>query len=1141
MNVPYVSQTDIDNVKRLSRKERDNLARRVNATDPTTIFEEARSSSNPNARYIICPKCGNGSGRDKTPVKCTFKKDQWLYYCQRCGDFSGNLLKVIAHECNLNLNTEDFFEALAIAVAFVGENIPDANYSTQHKKNNAKKSQSAVEEKIPAAEYERLAEARNNVDKFFAARADWRGLTKEIFLRLGWGILFDYTHPKVPNKKFAAVIIPNDSNGLLARQIDGDTKSNIVPSATTTIVPPAADKLLFIVEGAIDGASIAHVTNFQHGVIAMGGTNGKDNLIARLSELFPVGTPKPKTILLLDNDGVDPKTNRNPGQDAATQLLPRLRELGFAVVNRVICDEPRIDPNKILVGDGEENLRGLIEKIIEDAHDELNLAVEEQLKNSTSTANDATPNEDTAPTTNDDTTNETDIPAEIKAEIEDWEADNTKIYQEWRLKIWSAIKMLNELTPQNVTSVKAKSSRVKTALAYCRVFDFDSAVECVENFFANLEIAKKAAAAQIKSVGEFAAIDPKVQALKSISVAELRKEVEAKANDLTRQYEKFVRNEKSRAASEAAKQQREAREVEAKNNLAQISELRKESRTPERDAEIVARINEACDWKVDRFGNPVEVKDTAANAELIFGNDPALDGAIGFDEFQQADVILKPLPWHKSAEHVGELFRNRDGAQLRFYLRKTYTEFGKTAQSVEDAVITFSDKRRFHPVKEYFSNLPEWDGKTRAETLFIDFLKVDDTPINREITLNWLIAAVARIYYPGCRYQNALILHGNQGIGKSFVLEQLGGKWHGVISDNVEDSHAIDAIQNLWIGEFREMKGMRKADVNAIKSFIDTAVDNRRPAYGRRSEQTKRHIVFAITVNDPEFLNDPTGNRRFPILECHNERGQWIEGLTEDYIAQVWSEVKVRFKELFTNEDGQYQFNEKKLALSREAKLQVEAVAAKHSRDDGLSAEIQAFLETTIPPRVIWQVLSRDERRKFIAERKFYFAGGIADIESRRRALGGRNVDADIKTLHDIFNNDSNLFFRKLSGGTDAIIVYGAERRQHISAGEILNEAFGTNDRRVSMRRISEIMSALDNWKLGARIQNDSAYRDQKKVYWREEQPVEISPETSPETSTEPQQNCSGTTEPSTAETSTATEMRDAEIIGGLIEENPPF
>lgn len=155
-------------------------------------------------------------------------------------------------------------------------------------------------------------------------------------------------------------------------------------------------------------------------------------------------------------------------------------------------------------------------------------------------------------------------------------------------------------------------------------------------------------------------------------------------------------------------------------------------------------------------------------------------------------------------------------------------------------------------------------------------------------------------------------------------------------------------------------------------------------------------------------------------------------------------------------------------------------------RDDELANEVKAYLENPIPPQIIWQLLSRDDRRKFCADRQIYIAGGVTELEFKRRTNGGSKakLEADLKEIFDMFSTrNENKFFREVStGGNDkALVIYGFERRQHVSAGEIRNEAFPANDKRVSMKRIWEILQTLDGWKLGNRIQNDTAYKDQKK------------------------------------------------------------
>ena len=102
-----------------------------------------------------------------------------------------------------------------------------------------------------------------------------------------------------------------------------------------------------------------------------------------------------------------------------------------------------------------------------------------------------------------------------------------------------------------------------------------------------------------------------------------------------------------------------------------------------------------------------------------------------------------------------------------------------------------------------------------------------------------------------------------------------------------------------------------KKDIDANKRFIDSAKDTRRQAYDRRATTIPRHCVFFITTNNKMCLTDMTGNRRYPIIVCHNKPRQYVEGLTNQYIQQVWAEVFAHYNTLF--KDG---FDERKLVLS---------------------------------------------------------------------------------------------------------------------------------------------------------------------------------------------------------------------------------
>ena len=750
------------------------------------------------------------------------------------------------------------------------------------------------------------------------------------------------------------------------------------------------------------------------------------------------------------------------------------------------------------------------------------------------------------------------------------------IAEETQRELDNAIIWLETLSLENFSADDAYNPDNIRAVALAQLYGFAAVAE---KFFAIIKTSKALAQTRIKEAdtGFIAPLDTdelaRLGALANLHLETLRKNVAREVQALNREQKAFAKEQAEEQARQKAVKAQSERQARIEENIKTLIELRAEyKKNPSKELAKKMRkiIFNSCDVTTDRYTGEVKaVKTTTENADLIFTFDPYLDGTIGFDEFQQADVYLKKMPWHKSNQFVGKALKNRDVAQIRYYLSKYYREFG-TVQKVDDAIIRFSDKHSFHPVKDYFNNLPKWDGKKRAEELFIKFLRVDDTPYAREITLNWLSAAVARIFHPGCEYQIAPILHGNQGIGKGYILKRLGGKWYGAIGENVDDSHAVDSIQNLWIGEFKEMKALRRADINAIKAFIDTSSDNRRPPYGMRSEFFPRHIVFFITVNDDQFLSDVTGNRRFPVLECHLPRGQYLKGLTDEYISQVWAEVYHYYCELRDSnsdisEPEFVKILEEKLELSAETRQQVEDVAQRFMRDDGLTGEIEAFLNAKIPPAVIWNLLSKEERRKFYAEGQITV--DQTELNSSRRARGGRNVQKDIEEIDRILRSGKGVLKKTIQfkgePPQDRFVLFGVEYREHICAAEILNEAFAANDKRKSMFRIHEILATLSDWELGKRTPRDLVYGDQRKVFYRTSQPDEPTTDDMPEPTTRddngnhndhsdhnndeprsfnPETQCHENSNPQSDNNSTQKDSHNTDdFIGEYLLEDPPF
>lgn len=363
-----VTTADIAAIKAMSKDERNNLKIAINSTRPRSIFTPADNSG---GESIICPFCGNGSGENHTPVKPNLAADgqTWLYNCFR-GDcsFKGDLIELIAVENNLD-KKNNFAEILAVGAKLINYTV---NYSTNTQKSHGENFQSARKiEEIKPTEYERLAEARENLTTLFKDRENFRGLPADVLERLKWGYLTDFNHPKKSFDKYSAVIIPNVKGGIFARAVGNVKKmDNISPTAPTIInLFDGNDFVLTVVEGAINGASLAYATEWKYSIIATGGTTGGKNLIEFLKEKYPA--QKPKILVMFDNDEND------AGKDAAEKLLPALKNLGFISAIRFIDERKNYDFNNILVQEGKTALAERFNKIVADAQNDFSTAEKE--------------------------------------------------------------------------------------------------------------------------------------------------------------------------------------------------------------------------------------------------------------------------------------------------------------------------------------------------------------------------------------------------------------------------------------------------------------------------------------------------------------------------------------------------------------------------------------------------------------------------------------------------------------------------------------------------------------------------------------------------------------------------------------------
>ena len=105
---------------------------------------------------------------------------------------------------------------------------------------------------------------------------------------------------------------------------------------------------------------------------------------------------------------------------------------------------------------------------------------------------------------------------------------------------------------------------------------------------------------------------------------------------------------------------------------------------------------------------------------------------------------------------------------------------------------------------------------------------------------------------------------------------------------NPADKDSVMSAVSHWVVELGELDAtFKKADVAQLKAFITRKQDILRRPYARKDSSFPRRTVFAGTVNDFQFLNDLTGNRRFWPIDVQSIN----RDTTIDY-QQLWAEVK---------------------------------------------------------------------------------------------------------------------------------------------------------------------------------------------------------------------------------------------------------
>ena len=373
------------------------------------------------------------------------------------------------------------------------------------------------------------------------------------------------------------------------------------------------------------------------------------------------------------------------------------------------------------------------------------------------------------------------------------------------------------------------------------------------------------------------------------------------------------------------------------------------------------------DWKTRLKYQPKTslLENSVYNLNLVLNNDPDFAN-FAYNQLANRIQVTGPLPWERPEGN--SFWRDADTAQLKSIIDIRYLPFSSRNHDV--AFTKIADDRHFHPVREYLDSLPAWDGVKRVEDVFIKYLKADDTEYIRTVTRKTFAAAVARIYVPGIKFDSVPVLDGDQGIGKSTIVKDLVTEdyYSETLSlTDMDDKSGAEKLQGFWVVEIGELAGMKKADIEKVKSFLSTSDDKYRPSYGKVVESHPRQCIIIATVNGERgYLRDITGNRRFWIIKVHQKKQKKTWNFNEDYRRQFWAEAKEIWK------------SGEKLYLEGETLEEAEKAQKGAMETDERVGMVEEYLNTLLPSD--WDDMDLFARRNYLSGSEFGGGGHTGTV-----------------------------------------------------------------------------------------------------------------------------------------------------------------
>ena len=342
------------------------------------------------------------------------------------------------------------------------------------------------------------------------------------------------------------------------------------------------------------------------------------------------------------------------------------------------------------------------------------------------------------------------------------------------------------------------------------------------------------------------------------------------------------------------------------------------------------------------------------NVLLSFKADDQLSIYLKHNEFSQEHELTKDIKIGNTFFKKGELPSNFDSVVKVYFESVLGVAFSN--QAMLDGMETFFSERSYNPVMEYMERAASnWDGRKRINQMLQVYLGAEDIDLVSKIAEMWLVGAVAKVYDPYAKFDYVLDLVGGQGVGKTSLLQKLGGEWYTDAVTDFANKDNYDIMLKALIVNDDEMVASNRMSFAETKAFISKTSLRFRKPYMKRTEEFAKNFVLARTTNQKEYLKDKTGERRFlSVMADTSRQKKHPMEIEPETVEQIWGEAVTIYK---AGAD---------LMFDKETEERLEIYREKFMYRDEVELQVLEYLEMPIPDN--WSSWSIQQQHQYTSK-----------------------------------------------------------------------------------------------------------------------------------------------------------------------------